>query len=209
MPFQPYLDELVQWATPESAKGLQLEARQEFFARYGEIFDDDKQFEGRMAALLEYFLFDRKGPDGRTPAVALYEKVLTEGPPERAAAFRAFTETVHGLFEVKKLSGQNVRLRELFVGMDYDVTERRQHSGLTKGDILEARLIPFGGEFFFSTASTWHPREAVPLIHKQVKKLRKLQLTSPSDFLADCAKRALKADRYRNIAIEKIYDFGS
>ena len=57
---------------------------------------------------------------------------------------------MHGLFEVRKLGKGMVRLRELFSGKDFDVTERRHIAGLEKGDILEARLIPFGGHLLFS-----------------------------------------------------------
>lgn len=160
-----------------------------------------------MAALLEYFLFDRVRDGGLTPAAELYAKVLTEGPPDRAAAFRAFTETVHGLFEVRKLQKGLVLLRELFTGLDFEVTERRQHAGLTKGDVLEARLIPFSGHFFFSAAFCWHPRDAVPSILKEVKRRKKQGHAQPMDLLNDCARRSLKADRYRNIAIAKIYEF--
>lgn len=205
--FQPYLDELVAFATPETRKDELLTARKEFFDRTGEIFEDDKQFELRMSALLEFFIFDRPREAALTPAAELYGRVLKEGPPERAAAFRAFTETVHGLFEVRKLGKGSVMLRELFTGMDFQVTERRQLAGLTKGDVLEARLVPFAGSFWFSSAFCWHPRSAVPSIMKEVKRRKKKGVALPAEFLDDCARRALKADRYRNIAIEKIYEF--
>ena len=100
-----------------------------------------------------------------------------------------------------------VLLRELFTGLDFEVTERRQHPGLTKGDVLEARLIPFDAQFFFSAAFCWHPRDAVPSILKEVKRRKKQGGAQPMELLADCARRSLKADRYRNIAISKIYEF--
>jgi hypothetical protein len=205
--YQSYLDELVAFATPETRKEELVAARKEFFERTGEIFEDDKQFEPRMAGLLEYFIFDRPREAGLTPAAEFYARALAEGPPERATAFRAFTQTVHGLFEVRKLAQGWVVLRELFTGLDFQVTERRQLAGLTKGDVLEARLIPFGGDFWFSAAFCWHPRAAVPSILKEVKRRKKKGPALPAEFLDDCARRALKADRYRNIAIEKIYEF--
>ncbi len=76
--------------------------------------------------------------------------------------------------------------------------------------MLEARLVPFGGNFWFSTAFCWHPRAAVPSILKEVKRRKKQgNGVPPKEMLEDCARRSLKADRYRNIAIEKIYDFSS
>ena len=100
-----------------------------------------------------------------------------------------------------------VLLRELFTGLDFQVSERRALAGLAKGDVIEARLILFGGNFWFSAAFCWHPRHAVPSILKEVKRRKKAGDAQPLQFLGECAKRALKADRYRNIAIEKIYEF--
>ncbi len=113
-----------------------------------------------MASFLEFYLFDRPSPvTGKTPAAGALRAAA--GPDQRAAAFRGFTETIHGLFEVRKLGKGEVRLRELFSGKDFDVTERRQLAGLEKGDLLEARLIPFDGHLWFSSAFCYHPREAV------------------------------------------------
>ncbi len=205
--YQSWFDELVSWAKLDDRKEEVLQARKEFFERTGEIFEDDRQFESRMASFLEYFLIDRKGADGRTPAEARYELALTEGPPERAAAYRAFTETLHGLYEVRKLEAHQVKLRSLFGRGDFTVTERRQLAGLHKGDVLEARLIPFGGFFWFSGAFTWHPTEAARLIAAEAKRRVKSGQLDEAALMNDCARRALKVGRYRNIAVEKIYDF--
>jgi hypothetical protein len=206
---QPYLDALTLWATAAPFDAEIVPAKKEFFARTGEIFDDDKQFEMRMASFLEYFLFDRPlAQSGQTPAVAFYRKALVQGPPERAAAFRAFTHTVHGVFEVRRLQPGCSRVRELVSMAEYDVTERRLVAGLEVGDVMEARLVPFGGEGFFSQAFGHHPRAAFDLIRREARRRHRDSLRGAGQALAwDCAQRSLKADRYRNIAIDKIYVF--
>lgn len=205
--YQTWFDELVQWAKLDDRKEEVLAARKAFFERTGEIFEDDRQFESRMASFLEWFLFDRPGADGLAPAQLRYQQALREGPPERASAFRAFTETIHGLFEAKRLEAHEVRLKALFSGKDFIVTERRQLAGLHKGDVLEARLIPHGGYYWFSTAFTWHPSEAARLIVAEARRRVKGGLDGQQALMDDCARRALKVGRYRNIAVEKIYDF--
>lgn len=206
---QPYLDALTQWATQAPNDGEIVPAKKAFFARTGEIFDDDKQFEMRMAAFLEYYLFDWSlASTGQSPATTFYRRALAEGPPERAAAFRAFTDTVHGIFEVRKLEPGCARVRELISLKEYDVTERRLAAGLDVGDVMEARLLPFGGQGYFCHAFGHHPRAAFELIRKEARRRRKLGLPGGGQALAwDCAQRSLKADRYRNIAIDKIYAF--
>lgn len=207
--YQPYLDELIAYASQEPRKPDLLAAKAEYFRLTGEIFEDDKVFELRMASFLDYYLCDRVSPlTGKTPAAELYEQRLASSTPEVANAYRSFTETVHGLFEVRKLGKGLVRLRELFSGKDFDVTERRHVAGLEAGDVIEARLIPFAGHLLFSAAFCFHPRPVVKAIKAEVKRLKKKEPDKPPrDFVWDCARRALKVERYRQIAVEKLYDF--
>lgn len=207
--YQPYLDELISFGSSEERKQDLLAAKKEYFEGTGEVFEDDKQFEMRMASFLDYYLFDRVSPlSQRTPAQELYALRQLEASADVANAYRGFTETVHGLFEVRKLGKGMVRLRELFSGKDYEVTERRQMAGLEKGDILEARLIPTGGHLLFSQAFCYHPREATKPILKEIKRRKKKEPDRPTREMAwECARRCLKTDRYRQIPVERIYDF--
>lgn len=207
--YQPYLDQLIAFGSVESRKADLLDAKAEYFRLTGEVFEDDKLFELRMASFLDYFLYDRVSPHtGKTPAVEFYEQRLANTPPEEANAFRSFTETVHGLFEVRKLGKGLVRLRDMYSGKDFDVTERRNIAGLETGDILEARLIPFGGHLLFSSAFCYHPRVAVKPIKAEVKRRKKKEPErTPNELVWECARRALNMERYRQLSVEKIYDF--
>jgi len=206
--YQPLLDQLIAYGSTEDRTADLLEAKAEYFRLTGEVFEDDKVFELRMASFLDYFLFDRVSKTGKTPAQEYYAQRLASGPPDEAHGFRSFTETVHALFEVRKLSPGLVRLRELFSAKDFDVTERRSIAGLEKGDIIEARLIPFGGHLLFSAAFCYHPRAAEKSIRAEVKRRKKADPQSrPEELAWECAKRALKVERYRQVAVEKLYDF--
>lgn len=207
--YQPYLDQLIAFASEEPRKPDLVTAKAEYFRLTGEVFEDDKLFELRMASFLDYYLCDRVSPvSGQTPAAELYTLRLRSSLPEEANAFRCFTETVHGLFEVRKFGKGLVRLRELFSGKDFDVTERRNIAGLESGDVLEARLIPFAGHLLFSSAFCYHPRVAVKSIKAEIKRRKKKEPDRPpSELVWECARRALKVERYRQIAVEKIYDF--
>ena len=206
--FQPYLDELIAFAGAESRKAELLAAKAEYFRLTGEVFEDDQLFEQRMASFLDYYLFDRRNAQGKTPAEELLEQRRASALPEAMSAFQSFTATVHGLFEVRKLGKGSVRLRELHSGKDYDVTERRHVAGLEKKDILEARLIPFSGHLLFSGAFCYHPKVAAPAIRKELKRRKKEEPErSAKDLAWDCARMALKVDRYRQIPVDKIYDF--
>jgi hypothetical protein len=207
--YQPFLDELIAFGSQEERKPDLLAAKAEYLRLTGEVFEDDQLFELRMASFLDYYLYDRVSPvSGRTPAAELYELRLRSAPPEEANAFRCFTETVHGLFEVRKLGKGLVRLRELHSGKDFDVTERRHMVGLETGDVLEARLIPFAGHLLFSSAFCFHPRVVVKAIKAEAKRRKKKEPErSPTEMVWECARRAVKAERYKQISVERIYDF--
>lgn len=209
-PWQPAFDELVAFATSEARRDEVLQGKAEFFEKTGEIFDDDRQFESRMAAMLEYLVFDRPSRDSQlTPAREYYLQRVTEGPPEKAASFRLFSETVHSLFSVGAIKQGLVHLEDLHDGAEYEVVERRALAGLAKGDVLEARLVPADGRYYFAPAFCFHPKVVAQVIAKEAKRRRKLSPPPPREALVwESAKRSLKADRYRNIALEKIYDFG-
>ena len=202
------LDSLFALASSEERKPDVLAAKAEYFRLTGEVFEDDRTFEMRMACFLDYYVFDyRSATSGRTAAEEFYAAKRAAGAPE-ASALEAFTKTVHGLFEVRKLGPGFVRLRELFTGVDHDVTERRTVAGLQKGDVFEARLIPLEGGLVFSPAFCFHPREAVKSIKREVKRRKKKEPDRPAvELVWEAAKRAMKVDRYRQIAVDKIYDF--
>ncbi len=112
---------------------------------------------------------------------------------------------------MRKIRDGTVCLRDVFTGKDHDVTERRQLVGLEKGDVLEARLLPFEGSLFFSGAFLYHPREVRRRILAEVKRRKKAAgrggaLDVPG-LLALLSRMAFKLERYRNVRLESIYDF--
>jgi hypothetical protein len=205
---QPWLDELISWATSPASQDDLVTAKKAYFARTGEVFEDDRRLEMRMAGFLEHYVCDRVAPHlGATPAQLRYRQGLATETPEVAAAWRALTETAHGLFEVRRLRSSVVELRRLADQQRYGVTERRQLVGLEVGDVLECRVVPFAGEYFFTASWCFHPHEVARLIKAHVKRLVKEGAYDESAFVADCAQRALKVERYRQISVDRIYDF--
>jgi hypothetical protein len=208
--YHPHLEQLTAFATGEPFQDEVLAAQAEYFAHTGEVFDDDRSFESRMAAFLEFYLFDRKLPaQQRTPAeLFLAERGPTVGPEEREG-MAGFTQTLHALFEVRKLHAGGIRVRDLFSGEDHEVYERRSVAGMSKGDILEARLIPHQGRALFAPAFCYHPKEARKAILKELKRQKKKPEPdfTPKRMIYTLSRMALKVERYRNIAVEAIYNF--
>src|SRR5207245_9899584 len=107
--------------------------------------------------MLDYFLFDRAiDAGGRTPVQAYADQQDGKRSAIDVQRLRAFSQTTHSLFEVRKFLKEGVRLRNLLAGGDTDVFERRKLAGLNKGDIFDARLLPFAAHCASSPPSCLH-----------------------------------------------------
>lgn len=205
-------EKLLAWATSDAHKEELLAARRDWFDRHGEPHEEDKSFETRMNGMLDYYLYDFRPPGSSDTTIEIFMRETGAAlTTDELAVYRVLARTVHGLFEVKKIKKGEVRLREVFTDAPYEVTERRQMLGLEKGDLLEARLLPYDGRLFFSGAFLYHPQEVRKLILTEVKRQRKEAEkgapVEPQAFLATLSKMALKLERYRNVKVESLYDF--
>jgi hypothetical protein len=200
------------WASAEPRKEDVLEAKRVHFERRGEPHEEDRSYEVRLNAMLDFYLYDFVPPRGGGTTIARFLEAEAGGlAADDLAAFQELARNVHGLFEVRKIGDGKVKLRDVFTGEDYDVTERRTTAGLEKGDLLEARLLPYGGNLFFSGAFLYQPREVRKQLLAEVKRLRKEAgrggTPDVNAFLDQLARMAMKLERYRNVRLESIYDF--
>ena len=207
-------EKLLAWATADARKDEVLAARREHFDRYGEPHEEDKSFETRLNGMLDHYLYDFRPPGSTATTIEIF---MRENAPEltteELAAYRVLAKNIHGLFEVRKVkAGEEIRLRDVFSGGEYDVTERRHLVGLEKGDLLEARLLPHEGKLFFSGAFLYHPAEVRKTILGEVKRMKKDGAKAGAEpdaraFIALLSRMAFKLERYRNIKVESLYDF--
>jgi hypothetical protein len=212
MKLQQLHERLLSWATAAPRDQDLLRAKKEHFARNGEPHEEDRSYEVRLNGMLDHYLYDFRPAEG--VGTTLERFIEGEGPslsPEELVAYRALAENAHGLFEVRKIKTGSVRVRDVFTGRDLDVTERRHVVGLAKGDLIEARLLPYEGTLVFSGAFLYHPREARKAVLAEVKRMRKAapkgSALDVKGFVARLSQMALKMERYRNVRLGSIYDF--
>lgn len=212
MTLQALHERLLAWSTAEPRKDRLLDARDRHFAAYGEPHEEDRSFEARQNGALDFYLYDyRPGGGGRTTLEEFLAAEVGALGPDLVHAYEELGQTIHTLFEVRRIKDGALRLRDVFSGKDHDVTERRQLLGLTKGDLLEARLLRYQGNLYFSGAFLYHPREARKPILAEVKRRKKSAgrggTPDVDGLLALLSRMAFKLERYRNVRLESIYDF--
>jgi hypothetical protein len=207
---QPHLDRVTKWATGPDRQAELLAARADYFARTGEVREDERSFEARMATFLEWYLFDRPLTGGTTPVAAFLQAHAAELSEAERAIHRGLLRTLRAVFEVRKMTdGSGLDIVEPLSGTRYEVYERRGLVGIQKGDLIDARIVPFEGRLLFSGAFLYHPREARKAVLAEARRRRKVDpAASPEQFAFELAGKALKLERYRNIAVRHIYAFG-
>jgi hypothetical protein len=211
---QPQIDLLLQWAG--SQVNELLRGREEYFsATGGEVHEDDRCYEQRMQAFFNWFLFDRRQADGSTPverflrekgaALAAKDKDVLLGCTQSRLGLYEFRGTRGGLFS-RPAKGQ-VRVRDVVTGDRFDVTERRQMHGLDVGDLFEARLVPLGRNWHFSTSFTYQPREVYGAIRREIKRRKKQGPVDARALVWELERMGLQHERFRNVSIDAIYNF--
>ena len=210
---QGQIDTLLQYMAPHT--GDLVKGREEYFAQTGgEVHEDDRCYEGRMQAFFNWFLFDRKLPDGATPVERYLREKGAELPGREKDVLLGCTQSQLSLYEYRGTRGfftrprdGQVRVRDATTGKDYDVTERRQMHGLEIGDLFEARLVPIARTFQFSTSFTYHPREMTREIRREIKRRKKLGAVDARALCWELERMALQQERFRNVNIQAIYNF--
>jgi hypothetical protein len=209
---QPQIDQLLAWAARDVSDIV--DAKKEYFGGTGgEVHEDDRCFEQRMQAFFNWYLLDRQKAGSSPVQRFLQEQGATLEARDKDVII-GLTQSRIGLYEYRGRRGflrppkqGQVRVRDAVTGDDFNVTERRQMHGLEVGDLFEARLVPVGGAFHFSSSFTYHPREMRRTILREVKRRKKQGEVAVRDLLWELERMQLQSERFRNVSIENIYDF--
>jgi len=183
-----------------------VKARLEFDRRRGAVCDDEELYDLHVAAFLEWYVLERPAPEGEPPVVLAIRAGGHNS--EEEALLRVLAHSQRSLFEVleTQLAPCGLQLLDLLGGGIWRVDTETPSRGLARGDIFEARLIPWEGRVLFGPVFCFHPREACSCIRDVLRQAR-AQLTR-EDLLFALAQMRLRHSRMRNIAIGRIYALG-
>lgn len=183
-------------------------AKQEYFADFGVVNEDDPDFENQMDIFMGWYLFDRNLSGYDLPPVKLYFRKYGDSlPEEKRQLARNLIDTTHSIFETLKRKDDIVVLREYCTRRKYEVVDSRYSMGFSKGDIFEARLIPLpdGKRHCFAAGFCFHPKESSKFIDGQIKKIRHQDVDQRNKLILMLGKMKLKHQRYPHIDVKHIY----
>ncbi|MGP0564843.1 MULTISPECIES: hypothetical protein [unclassified Nitrospina] len=163
------LNKLIEDITQSHSMDEIYQAKKEYQAMSGEIFEDDKSYEARMGLFLEWFLFDRPINGSETPLHRFMENRSEGFSGEEKELCEGLKESRHSLFLMKKSGNGHVVVRDLFEDEKLVVKEDEGKLFFNKEDVFEARLLPFRTKYFFTENFCHHPRATYKYILSKVK----------------------------------------
>lgn len=202
------LSECIDEVAAVYAKGVYasevMAARKEYVTIMGRLIDEDSApelLESHLVDFLHWYVLDR--PIGGSPPIVRFLREAVIADPMReiltslAAAHRS-------LFEIRKINGTRVGLRDVLLGGAWDVDLDHTILGACVGDLCDARLAPLENGMRFVGAVTFFPRAARQTILGICEAAR--QAGQPRlEVLADLARRRVRSERYRHLPIERSY----
>lgn len=198
------LDELIAAATRDEADVRA--AREQWGGLSGLVHADHEIYGERSDAFVEWYVLERRGRDGLTPA----ERLLQSGTAirEQSRPFvAAFARAYRSLFQVRRLRGGGLLIDDLLGGGRFDVEERRRLPGVAAGDVFEARVLPDPEapyRVLFCRSFLFHPREAVRPILAQAEAAR-LSGEDRGEVLFRLQRLRLRCVSYKHVPAERIY----
>ena len=210
--YQKYLEPVIEEFTTGEYYREVFHAKQEYFEKAGVVYEDDSEFEQRMCVFMDWYIFDRDLPGVDLPPIKYYfRRNKDRFSNEELNIYRDFCATVHSVFRLKRLRWNQKGLItvDLFSSKNYTVTDSEINQGFARGDIFEARLIPFKGTFEFSRGFCFHAVEMESFILGEIKKVRFQDKSRQTKLIFQLSAMKLKHLRFPHIDIKHIYTLNS
>jgi hypothetical protein len=138
------------------------------------------------------------------------EIIIKENPDrwesDKLEIYKSITKSIQGLFIVKKIKNETVKVINLFTDETYLVQEKDSRLFFRKNDIFQGRLTFFQEQFHFTGNFCFHPEKTHKYVKQEVKLINKAQSGDRKD-LAITKSNLLKANKKlekKEAEIEKI-----
>lgn len=204
--YQPLFERVLASAT-EGRDDELARARTEYFSQAGEVFEEDRSFEPRMQAFLDWYVFDRvlEGTVDSPARLFALQPGLTS---DERYTFRLLARTTHGIFSLLDAGDEWARVHDVAMDLEYEAVLPGPLIGVESGDLFEARLVPYEGQLHFSGAFLFHPANVRKALDREIaRQLRTNEWLGVQALVWTLARMASRAEHYRNVPVHTIYDF--
>ena len=174
--FKETLEQLFEFVAQHIPSEQIMMAKKEYQKTTGEIYEDDKSYNTRMALFLEWYLLDYYEPGThRNILENIIEDYSSSWTLDRREACKDISNNIQALFEIKKVRDNSVTVLDLFSDEKYLVEEEDSKLAFRKNDIFQGRIVPHNDKYFFTGYFCFHPNKTQRYIKGEAKKFYLLQ----------------------------------
>ena len=170
------LEQLFEFVAQHIPSEQIMMAKKEYQKTTGEIYEDDKSYNSRMALFLEWYLLDQYEPGTRQTVLEnIIEDNSSSWTPDRLESYKDVSKNIQALFEIKKVRDNSVTVLDLFADEKYQIEEEDSKLAFRKNDIFQGRIVPHNDKYFFTGNFCFHPNNTQRYIKGEAKKFYLLQ----------------------------------
>ena len=170
------LEQLFEFVAQHIPSEQIMMAKKEYQKTTGEIYEDDKSYNSRMALFLEWYLLDQYEPGTRQTVLEnLIGDNSSSWTPDRLESYKDVSKNIQALFEIKKIRDNSVTVLDLFTDEKYQIEEEDSKLAFRKNNIFQGRIVPHNDKYFFTGYFCFHPNKTQRYIKGEAKKFYLLQ----------------------------------
>jgi len=207
MTFKNCFDEIVIEFSSGKYREQIEKAKQEFFLLGGTVHEENEEYTDRINLFLDWYVFERKLDKEDVTPLNMYFITHTDDISEQEKIIlEGMKNSITGLFIVKKLRDDNVKVKNLFTDNSYNVEDDYFLSFIKKGDIFQGRIISLNEKNIFGNGFCFHNPETESYIKSEIKKIKNMDKTYHMNLMMKLASMKVKTEEYHHVLIKHIYD---
>ena len=114
----------------------------------------------------------------------------------------------YSLFQFHKINfRKQIVIKDILHGTKHVLSKNNGHLALVEDDIFIGRVIPYADEAYLLSGLCILPKDILPILKKESKKLRKSKNIEEEDFLLNLERLKTKSLQYSHIEPTKIFTF--
>ncbi|MFZ4713913.1 MAG: hypothetical protein ACOYL6_09390 [Bacteriovoracaceae bacterium] len=182
-----------------------IEAKKEYFELTGTLTEEDDEYESRMNAFNDWYLFQYLS---KRKTKTVVKDFLEKSQIEDNIA-KSLLSVNHSLFEFKKINFfKKVVLEDVLHGTNVILPKDGLTIGIVKGDMFTGRLLTYNNQHYLLKGVCIYPESVKNILRKESKKVRKLKDPGQEhNFLLKLEQLKTKSLRYGHIDMTKIFVF--
>ncbi len=192
------------WLAAPGRREVAQAAREEFLEATGRVNEEDRSFDRRMNAFLEFLLVDY----GRPARPILLESYLAEAGQGLARADKALLACLasshRSVFVLLARTRRGIELSDLLYGGRWVLPDRAALLGVEPGEVVEARLVALPEGLVVLPSVYHHPGRAGVLARRFLEEALGRGM-GPREAAAALSRRLLVRDRYPGMNLRQVY----